>query len=58
MVRNLKLDLSLGQFNVEKGKHILLMLPLLPVAVIEGCPKHIFGTSLLYYYSLHVIDDI
>ena len=29
VVKNLKLDLSLGQFNVEKGKHILLLLLLL-----------------------------
>ena len=29
VVKNLKLDLSLRQFNVEKGKHILLLLLLL-----------------------------
>ena len=33
VVKNLKLDLSLGQFNLEKGKHILLLLLLLLLKV-------------------------
>ena len=46
VVKNLKLDLSLGQFNVEKRKHILLLLllPLLKVAARNIS----YGRSLLY----------
>ena len=54
-VKNQKLDLSLGQFNVEKGKHILPLL--LCVAIIEGRPKHILRYVIITYF-LHVIDDI
>ena len=59
VVKNLKLDLSLGQFNVEKGKHILLLLLLL-FLLLKVARKMSFGTSLLYYYYyfLLVIDDI
>ena len=59
MVKNLKLDLSLGQFNVEQGKqHILLLLLLL--LPIEGRPKHILRYVIITFmlYFLHVIDDI
>ena len=48
VLNNRKLDLSLGQFNVEKGKHILLLLLLLllflKVArnISYGTPLHLF----------------
>ena len=38
MVKNLKLILSLGQFNVQKGKHILLLL-LLPFLLLKVARK-------------------
>ena len=52
VVKNLKLDLSLGQFNVEKGKHILLLLllPLLKVAARNIS----YGRSLLYCYIFYM----
>ena len=49
--KNLKLDLSLGQFNVEKGKHILLLLLLLSLKVARNIS---YGTSLLYYYIFDI----
>ena len=59
VVKNLKLDLSLGQFNVEKGKHILLLLLLL-LLLLKVARNISYGTSLLIYllYFLHVIADI
>ena len=55
MVKNLKLDLSLGQFNVEKGKHKLLLLLLLLLKVARNIS---YGTSfIILFYFLHVIDD-
>ena len=61
VVKNLKLDLSLGQFNVEQGKqHILLLLRTVTVPVIEGRPKHILRYVIITFmlYFLHVIHDI
>ena len=50
VVRNLKLDLSLGQFNGEQGKqHILLLLLLLLLKVARNIS---YGTSLLYCYYI------
>ena len=49
--KNLKLDLSLGQFNVEKGKHILLLLLLLLLKVARNIS---YGTSLLYCYIFYM----
>ena len=53
VVKNLKLDFSLGQFNVEKGKHIFVVT--VTVAVIEGRPKHILRTSLIIiiFFTCH-----
>ena len=46
VVKNLKLDLSLGQFNVEQGKqHILLLLLLLLLKVARNI---YYGSSLLH----------
>ena len=58
VVKNLKLDSSLGQLyvNVEKRKHILLLLPLL-LLLLKVIRNISYGTSLLYYF-LHAIDDI
>ena len=52
VVKNLKLDISLGQFNVEKRKHILLflLLPLLKVAARNIS----YGRSLLYCYIFYM----
>ena len=50
VVKNLKLDLSLGQFNVEQGKqHILMLLLLLLLKVVRNTS---YGTSLLYCYYI------
>ena len=40
VVKNLKLILSLGQFNVQKGKHIAVVT--VKVSVNEGRPKDVF----------------
>ena len=45
------LDLSLGQFNVEKGRHISLLLLLLLLKVARNISK---GMSLLYYYIFYM----
>ena len=60
VVKNLKLDLSLGQFNVEQGKQHILLLLLLPLLLLKVARNIYYGTSLLYscYIFLHVIDDI
>ena len=52
VVRNLKLDLSLGQLKVEQGKqHILLLLLLLLLKVARNIS---YGTSLLYCYIFYM----
>ena len=57
--KNLTLDLSLGQFNVEQGKQHILLLLLFPFLLLKVAQKMSFGTSLLYYYFfLLVVDDI
>ena len=45
VLNNRKLDLSLGQFNVEKGKHILLLLLLL-LLFLKVARNISYGTSL------------
>ena len=47
MVENLKLDLSLGKFNVEKGKHILLLLLLLLLYSL-----HVIDDEIIFMSSL------
>ena len=58
VVKNLKLDLSLGQFNVEQGKqHILLLLLLL--LPIEGRPKHILRYVIItFIHSCYVMSSL
>ena len=55
MVKNLKLILSLGQFNVQKGKHIAVVT--ITVSVIEGRPKDVFRyviiILLLLFFTCH-----
>ena len=60
VVKNLKLDLSLGQFNVEQGKQHIFVVVTVTVAVIEGRPKHILRYVIITFmlFFLHVIDDI
>ena len=52
--KNLKLDLSLGKFNVEKGKHIYIAVVTVIVAVIEGRPKHISRYVTVNYYIFYM----
>ena len=54
VVKNLKLDLSLGLFNVEKGKHILLLLPLL-LLLLKVARNISYGTPLLIiiFFTCH-----
>ena len=47
MVKNLKLILSLGQFNVQKGKHIAVVT--VTVSVIEGHLKDVFRYVIIIY---------
>ena len=60
VVKNLKLDLSLEQFNVEQRKQHYIAVVTVTVAVIEGRPKHILRYVIILFmlYFLHVIDDI
>ena len=51
VVKNLKLDLSLEQFNVEKGKHVSLLLLLL-LLLLKVARNISYGTSLLYCYYI------
>ena len=53
VVKNLKLDLSLGQFNVEKGKHILLLLLLL-LLLLKVARNISYGTSLLILFIYYI----
>ena len=56
LVKNLKLDLSLGQFNVEKGKHIHILLLLLLLLLLLKVARNIsYGTSLLIiiFFTCH-----
>ena len=46
--KNLPLDLSLGQFNVEQGKQHILLLLLLPLLLLKVARNIYYGTSLLY----------
>ena len=46
--KNLTLDLSLGQFNVEQGKQHILLLLLLPLLLLKVARNIYYGTSLLY----------
>ena len=57
VVKNLKLDLSLEQFKVEKGKHILLLLLLL-LLLLKVVRNISYGTSLLYYYIFYMSEMI
>ena len=50
VVRNLKLDLSLGQLNVEQGKQHILLLLLLLLLLLKVARNISYGTSLLYCY--------
>ena len=46
--KNLKLDLSLGQFNVEQGKQHILLLLLLLFLLLKVARNVYYGTSLLH----------
>ena len=48
VVKNLKLDLSLGQFNVEQGKQHILLLLLLLLLLLKVARNIYYGSSLLH----------
>ena len=48
VVKNLKLDLSLGQFNVEQGKQHILLLLLLLLLLLKVARNIYYGTLLLH----------
>ena len=54
VVKNLKLDLSLGQFNVEQGKQLILLLLLLLLLLLKVARNIYYGTSLSYCYIFYM----
>ena len=48
VVKSLKLDLSLGQFNVEQGKQHILLLLLLLFLLLKVARNIYYGTSLVH----------
>ena len=48
VVKNPKLDLSLGQFNVEQGKQHILLLLLLLLLLLKVARNIYYGASLLH----------
>ena len=56
VVRNLKLDLSLGQLYVEQGKQHILLLLLLLLLLLKVARNISYGTSLsdtVIFFTCH-----